>query len=85
MQSITLATKMLLFTTSTATTKALDQRNVVVYDALSDDQQKIHVTVITTISADIALFVNLHSNGKSKKKTMYVMYLFIGSTAVSLQ
>jgi hypothetical protein len=68
LQSSTLATKMLLLTTATA--KALDQRNVVVYDALSDVQQKIHVIVITIISAYIAGFINLHSNGKSRKKTM---------------
>jgi hypothetical protein len=40
LQSSTLATKMLLFTMAMATAKALDQRNVVVYDALNDDQQK---------------------------------------------
>ncbi len=70
MQSCTLATKMLLLTTATA--KALDQCNDVVYDALSDDQQKIHVILITIISAYIAFFINLHSNGKSKNKTMYM-------------
>ncbi len=84
MQSSTLATKMLLFTMAMATAKALDQRNVVVYDALNDDQLKIHVIVITVISASIALFINLHSNGKSRKKTMYVLYLFVGSTTSSL-
>jgi hypothetical protein len=83
LHSSTLATKMLLFTTATA--KALDQLNVVVYDALSDDQQKIHVIVITIISADITLFINLESNDKSRKKTMYVLYLFVGSTTLSLQ
>ena len=62
---------MLLLTTATA--KALDQRNVVVYDAFSDDQRKIHVILITIISAYIAFFINLHSNnGKSKMKTMYM-------------
>jgi hypothetical protein len=57
LQSSTLATEMVLFTTATA--KTLDQRNVVVYDALSDDQQKIHV-IIVIISAYIAIFINLH-------------------------
>ncbi len=60
----------------TATAKALDQRNVVVYDALSDDQQKIHVILITIISAYIAFFINLHTNGKSKKRTMYMCCIY---------
>jgi hypothetical protein len=56
----------------TTQTKQLDQRNVVVYDALSDDQQEIQVILITIISAYIAFFINLHSNGKSKKRMMYM-------------
>ncbi len=69
-------TEMLLIATATA--EALDQRNVVFYDELSNDQQKFHV-IITVISAYIALFINLHSNGKSRKKMMYVLFLFVGS------
>jgi hypothetical protein len=67
---------------STATAKALDQRNVVVYDALSDDQQKIHVILITIISAYIAFFINLHSNGKSKKRTIYMCCICLSAQRI---
>ena len=68
MQSCTLATKMLLLTTATA--KALDQRNVVVYDALSNDQQSSSLPILLSSLISIVM-------AKARRKRCTICAVFV--------